>query len=211
MTAEPAVFEAPFIYMLNSTLDAVAPPPNASAEDVKTQQLAVAMSLGALDPSDAIDTLSAARAIAAHHAAMECYRRAAKPDVTDKMLATLLARAASLSRLAAQTTQAIERRKAVARGVKVRAKAAGKAATQNGSQNPMPSEAGRPQPPATGAGAPRDAGALDPLMNPHRTTLPGARPTTVPQNGAQHLMSSENAPPKPAANPGLHSAMQAVE
>jgi hypothetical protein len=180
MTTDPAVYEAPFSYMLNSTLDAVAAPPNASPEDVKTQQLAVAMALGALNPSDAIDTLSAARAITAHHAAMECYRRAAKPDVTDKMLATLLARAASLSRLTAQTIQAIERRKAAARGDKARSKAARQAATHTGSQDPMPSEARQPQPPAAGATTPRDPWALDPqdpLMNPRRTAAPGAQPT----------------------------------
>jgi hypothetical protein len=203
MTTDPAVFEAPFIYMLNSTLDAVATPPNASPEDVKTQQLAVAMSLGALDPSDAIDTLSAARAIAAHHAAMECYRRAAKPDVTDKMLATLLARAASLSRLTAQTIQAIGRRKEVARGVKARAKATGQASTQAGSQDPLPSEARQSQPVAAGAGAPRDPRALDPrdpLLSP-RWMAPGA----------QHPVSSENAPPKPSAAPGIRPATQAAE
>jgi hypothetical protein len=213
MTTDPAVFEAPFIYMLNSTLDAVAAPPNASAEDIKTQQLAVAMALGALNPSDAIDTLSAARAITAHHAAMECYRRAAKPDVTDKMLATLLARAASLSRLTAQTIQAIELRKAVARDAKGRAKAARQAATQTGSQDPVPSEARQPQPPSAGATTPRDPWALDPrdpLLNPRRTTPPNAHPTAVARTGAQHPMPSENGPSKPSATPGIRSAIPAA-
>jgi hypothetical protein len=211
MTADPSAFEAPFIYMLNSTLDAVAVAPNASPDDVKTQQLAIAMALGALDPGDAIDTLSAARAITAHHAAMECYRRAAKPDVPDRMLTQLLARAASLSRLTTQTIQAIERRKAVARGVKARAKAAGQAATQAGSQNPMPSDTRQSPPPASGSAARPNPGALNPgnpLSSPRHPTPSASRPTAAPGNGAQHPMPSET--PNPASPPSIRSPIQAA-
>jgi hypothetical protein len=192
MTDQSILFESPFTYMLNSTLDAVPVPPNSTPEDVKTQQQAVALALGALDPRDAVETLSAARAIAAHHAAMECYRRAAKPDVSDKMLATLLARAASLSRLTAQTIQAIERRKAAARGLKARAAATKQAA---GGQDPMSSETmSRQTRQTTPTGAdPRHHGQHDP-----RSTPPGPRSCVGPADGARDPMSSGNRPAGPA-------------
>ena len=53
--------------------------------------------LAALQPRDAIEAALAARAVVAHHAAMECFRRAALAEVSDLLMGRLFAKAMALS------------------------------------------------------------------------------------------------------------------
>src|ERR1700723_2090929 len=112
---DDALYGSPFNHMVASAIRSVPVDPDASPEDVSIQHEAVALALGALDPQDAYDTLTAATAVIAQQSAIACFRRAAMSGVSDQMACRLLTIATSLARLSAQTVISMERRKAVAR------------------------------------------------------------------------------------------------
>jgi hypothetical protein len=205
MSEQPSVYDAPFTHMLNSTIDTLSTDPTRSPEEINTQQQAAAMALGALDPEDAVDTLSAARAVASHYAAMECFRRAARPGVSDEMASRLLARAASLSRLTAQTIQALEWRKAMARKSRARASVPDPVAAAAGAQHPMSSE-NRAAKPAAGQRTQPQA------FRERQPASPAPLPFAAPAAGAQYPVPSENRPdPRAAVLPPLPTAASFAE
>ena len=73
---------AAFRFALNSILAALTLDPTRDVEDLKNEREAAAAMLGELKPLDAIQAAYAARAVIAHHASMECFRRAAMADAT---------------------------------------------------------------------------------------------------------------------------------
>jgi hypothetical protein len=112
MTDKSSKFDIFLQHILASTLDALPVAPNLSPEDQQAQREAAAAQLAALQPQDAIAAMRAARAVAAHHAAMECFRRAALPEVSDVMAMRLQDTAAALSRLALEAVKMSAPRKA---------------------------------------------------------------------------------------------------
>jgi hypothetical protein len=102
-------------FMLDSTLAALTLDPKRDPEDLRNEREAAAAMLTALAPRDALQAALAARAVSAHHAAMECFRRGALPEVPDVVMTRLLASGAALSRLSLQMIKALEQRKAMVR------------------------------------------------------------------------------------------------
>jgi hypothetical protein len=167
-------------FALNSVLASLTLDPARDIDELKAEREAAAAMLAALNPRDAIQAAFAARAVAAHHAAMECFRRAALEGVPDALMTRLFASGMSLSRLSMQLIKALEQRKAMARpGASVdpleailAANAAAGLAPEartaaGGTQHPMPREK-----PAA-AGAPSGAGSRAGQAAPAMTGLPG--------------------------------------
>jgi len=79
-----------------------------SSEEWQAQQLAaVAGSLRGIEPRDELEGMLAAQAMAAHHAAMECYRRAMLPE--QSLWKEQLNQANKLSRTYANLVEALNR------------------------------------------------------------------------------------------------------
>jgi hypothetical protein len=180
-TQPPPITTAGVRDMLMSMLDTLSVDPKRNVEELKVQRQAAAATLSALQPRDAIEAELAARTVTAHYAAMDCFRRAALPEVSDEMAIRLRASGSSLSRMAERLMTALERRARAPHGARPAAGgnpvAAAVAAADSWGQHPMPSEpqpdvtptAGqqaRPQPPRPGAGfhAPDPAATPAPEM-----------------------------------------------
>jgi hypothetical protein len=164
--------DAALRHTLSSTLDTLPVDPRLSLDDLRTAREAAAAQLATLAPRNATEAMFASQAVAAHHAAMECFRRAAAPDVSDETGMRLLSRAAALSRLAAAMIQALEQRQAKTTAAGAPASQATPAA-EMWRQQPMPSE--------------REVTRTEPPVS------------TPPRTGAQHPVSSENRPLRPAS------------
>ena len=80
--------------MLLATLDA-AMPPGGTPED---RQKAAYAALAAHEPQDSVEQILAAQAVAAHFAAMECFRQAMQPDADPKTADRARGRAATMAR-----------------------------------------------------------------------------------------------------------------
>ena len=101
---------AAFEFALSSILGALTLDPARSVEDLKTERQAATAMLASLHPADAVQAALAARAVAMHHAAMECLRRAAQPEVPSSVLSKLLATSMALSRMSIQLMKALAQR-----------------------------------------------------------------------------------------------------
>ena len=95
-------------FALNSVLASLTLDPGRDVEALKTEREAAAAMLADLNPRDAIQAAFAARAVIMHHAAAECFRRAALPGAPDAMVNRLMATGAALSRQSAQLIQAMK-------------------------------------------------------------------------------------------------------
>jgi hypothetical protein len=67
--------------------------------------------VGSFAPRDAIEGMMAAQAVALHHAAMECARRALHPDLPPGAASRLRREAANLSRAMVDMAEALDRRR----------------------------------------------------------------------------------------------------
>ncbi len=85
--------------MIASTLAALPHPPDASPAEIANLRDTARAALLALRPRDPIEAGLAAQAIAAHHAAMACFRAAVRPDTSDVIVLRFQGRAATFSRL----------------------------------------------------------------------------------------------------------------
>jgi hypothetical protein len=166
---QPGINNPTFRSMLDATLATLTLDPTRNVEDLKTEREAATAELAALQPRDATDAAFAARAVATHHAAMECFRRAAVPGLSDDVAMRLLNRAAALSRLSMQTVQLLEQRTGVVRGARAAAAVnpVAAAAAARGGQQPMPSE--RPASAASPAAGPAAGGRTQHPM--HQSTF----------------------------------------
>jgi hypothetical protein len=79
----PDIDPATLANMLHATVAALPVAPDASAEDLDAQRQAALLAVTALCPRDPVEAMLAARIVSAHHAAMECFRRAARHDIDD--------------------------------------------------------------------------------------------------------------------------------
>jgi hypothetical protein len=159
MTESP-LEAAAFEFSLTSVLASLTLDPARSVEDLKIERQAATAMLASLHPTDAVQAALAARAVAMHHAAMECLRRAAQPEAPSALVSKFLTTSMALSRMSQQMIKALAQRQAES-GHGRRAGPARPAETvqpATGAPNPM---AGKP--PAAAA-APRAAGtAKDPI------------------------------------------------
>jgi len=81
------------------------------ADAVKAAVQTAAAALRAFKPTDEIEGMLAAQAVAAHHGAMECYRRAMLPDQPSETATKLRKDAANLSRTMADMLGALDRKR----------------------------------------------------------------------------------------------------
>ena len=100
---------ATFIAMLIDTLIAMVP---GSDDDTKETRRGIArLMFEAYQPHDAIEAMAAARAVAAHHAAMDNFRRAAQPGVSDAVVVRLRSGALAAGRSVEAVLRARDRRR----------------------------------------------------------------------------------------------------
>ena len=98
-----AFVATPLGKMLLATLDA-AMPPGGTPED---RQKAAYAALAAHDPQDSVEQMLAAQAVAAHFAAMECFRQAMQPDADPKTADRARGRAATMARTMRDTMRSM--------------------------------------------------------------------------------------------------------
>jgi hypothetical protein len=84
--------------------------PNRDVEDLKMERKAATAMLASLHPTDAVQAALAARAVAMHHAAMECMRRTTHPEASSAQVAKLFVTAMALSRMSIQLMKALAQR-----------------------------------------------------------------------------------------------------
>jgi hypothetical protein len=77
----------------------------------EAQALSVIAALQAFKPRDAIEGMMAAQAVAAHHTAMECLRRACQPGESSEVASRLRRDAAAMSQGFVTLVAALERRR----------------------------------------------------------------------------------------------------
>lgn len=82
---------------------------NSSQEDCDKQSKAVLAALAGISPKDELEGMMAAQLVAAHNAAMECYRRAMIGEQTFEGRRENLAQASKLSRTYAAVLEALNR------------------------------------------------------------------------------------------------------
>jgi hypothetical protein len=90
-------------YMVTSVLAALPPDPRSEMKDHQIQQQAATAALIMLCPADPLQHMRAARIVAAHHAAMDCFRRGAPAEVPDALCLRLRGKAVALDRMAEGT------------------------------------------------------------------------------------------------------------
>ena len=86
-------------FMLNAVLASLTVDPDRSVEDLTVERQAAAAMLGAFQVRNAIEAAFAAQAVAACHAALECFRRAALMNASYPETGRVFATATSLSRM----------------------------------------------------------------------------------------------------------------
>src|SRR6476619_1517656 len=86
-------------------------PPGQSDEDRNRQLFVAVKGLQAFAPADEIEGMISAQAMAAHHASMECSRRAMLPDQPFEAAQGLRKAAANASRVFIELIAALDRRR----------------------------------------------------------------------------------------------------
>ena len=105
----PELDPATLADMLRATVAALPIDPDASADDLDAQRQAALLAVMALCPRDPMEAMLAARIVSAHHAAMECFRRAARHDIDDNAALRLQGKAISLANLAMRTLRELRK------------------------------------------------------------------------------------------------------
>ena len=95
--------------MLRATVAALPLDPDASPEELDTQRQAALLAVMALCPRDPMEAMLTVRIVSAHHAAMECFRRAARHDIDDNAALRLHGKAISLANLALRTLRELRK------------------------------------------------------------------------------------------------------
>lgn len=95
--------------MYRSTLGSLPMAPNATDDEKRQLRQAAVAALASLGARDAQEAMLATRIVTAHYAAMECFRRAAQPDLSDNMMLRLQTRATALSNLASRTKRELQK------------------------------------------------------------------------------------------------------
>jgi hypothetical protein len=168
---DPVTLEA----ILRATLDTLPVNPRASAEETAILHQAARLAVAALGPRDPWEAMLAARATAAHYAAMEAFRRAMQPDLPDAMAVRLRSNAVALSRLASSTVRELAQLQA--------ARPSDPASAQPASTQPLAAASHtQPAPQARPAVPQASARAKDPM--PSELAAPRIDPSKTPPNGS---------------------------
>ena len=85
--------------LLRSTLAALPHAPDAAPEDIAAQREAARIAVLSLRPRNATEADLAGRIVAAHHTSMDCFRRAALPDLPEQKISRMIRDAIALSRM----------------------------------------------------------------------------------------------------------------
>ena len=110
MSTAAGLPEATIHTMLRETLSAIPLDPDMNDEDKAMLKESVALTLATLAPRDPSQVMLAQRIVVAHHAAMECLRRAAQPDVSNAEMLKLHARHVAQSNLSARLQRVATKR-----------------------------------------------------------------------------------------------------
>jgi hypothetical protein len=177
-------------FMLNAVLASLTVDPDRSVEDLTVERQAAAAMLGAFQVRNAIEAAFAAQAVAACHAALECFRRAALMNASFPETGRVFATATSLSRMALQTLRAITAGRPAVRPAKVANPLAAVLAAA-GQVNPMqsggPAGVANPsaaRPAATGQVNPMQSGTPAKPANPSAATAAAVGELNPMQSGA---------------------------
>jgi hypothetical protein len=111
MTALSDPLLAAFITMLIDTLAVMVPGGNDDADTKEARRNVARLLFEAFQPRDAIEAMAAARAVAAHHAAMDSFTRAAQPGVSDEKVIRLRANALAAGRTVEAALRARDKRR----------------------------------------------------------------------------------------------------
>jgi hypothetical protein len=98
-------------WLANSVINSIWIPPGFSPEEGKQLRTNAVQTLMGIAPRDEIEGMLAVQMVAAHAAAMECYRRAMLPEQTFESRNASLAFANKLSRTYANLVEALERKR----------------------------------------------------------------------------------------------------
>jgi hypothetical protein len=128
--------------MQRATLDALPPHPDASETDKAAQREGALAFLAALFPRNPVEATLAAGIVAAHYAAMECFRRAARGDLSVDLHLRTVGKAIALCRMTDAAMRDLARRQ----GSLAVQPAARPASVPAGRAQPAP-EAARASPP----------------------------------------------------------------
>ena len=101
-------------YTRNSVRAALNQDPARPSEDRAAEEHAALAMLDELGPQTATEAALASRAVIAHHASAECFRRAVQPEITPALQSRLISKAMALSRLSSQLTKALAQTQAEA-------------------------------------------------------------------------------------------------
>ncbi len=102
---------AAFITMLIDTLAVMVPGGSDDADTKEVRRNVARLLFEAFQPRDAIEAMAAARAVAAHHAAMDSFTRAAQPGVSDEKVIRLRANALAAGRTVEAALRARDKRR----------------------------------------------------------------------------------------------------
>lgn len=102
---------ATFMAMLIDTLAMMVPAKDDGSDATAIRRDIARMLFDALKPRDAVEAMLAARAIAAHHATMDGYARAAQPGTSDENSIRLRANAIAASRSFDAVLRTLEKRR----------------------------------------------------------------------------------------------------
>jgi hypothetical protein len=133
-------------YTRNSVRAALNQDPARHSEDRAAEEHAALAMLDELGPQTATEAALASRAVIAHHASAECFRRAVQPDITPALQSRLISNAMALSRLSSQLTKALAQTQAEAFAMP-----GGDALAMLSQFNPMQSGEPAPSKPRSGA------------------------------------------------------------
>jgi hypothetical protein len=214
LTLDPATTDA----TLATIFGAPRRDPERTPAQHQTLQLAGVAMIASLQPRDPTEAAYATRAAAAHYGSLECFRRAALPDVPDNVAIRLHGKAESLSRMnkdmvrtlkacQIETAPAPRQPNPAARPAipppPVRPEAARPAAPPNplGTQHPMPSEHPSPAPAAT---APQPATPTPPTPTPPTRLATAVSPR--PTSRHKFLSDTQKTPPPTVATTRTHLA-----
>lgn len=97
--------------IIRRTMDTLWIPATAGLDGVKSATNATIAALAAFKPTDEIEGMLAAQAIALHHASMECFRRAVLPEQPFEIAGKLRKDAANLARAMTDMLDALDRKR----------------------------------------------------------------------------------------------------
>ena len=97
--------------LTNQAFKALWHPPGATPEQRAGEESTAIAAMAEFKPRDAIEGMMAAQAVAAHAAAMECYRRAMIPEQSGDAAQALRKNAASMTRTFVELVDALDRKR----------------------------------------------------------------------------------------------------